>query len=546
MDRRDFLTLAPSRKKTVKATAARTYSGLAPYTGDWGTAQVVHLLKRAMFGAAPADVAHFKNLGMDAAVDALMQANTIAPAPPVNNYSMGVPDSTGVAPGATWVTAPEGDDDLNDDRRGSYKAWWTGVMLNQQRTVHEKLVLFWHNHWATETQTIRDARFIYLHNVTLRNHALGNFKDMTKAITLDPGMLVYLNGYLNEKTAADENYARELLELYTCGKGPQSLYQEEDVRAAAHVLTGYKVDKTAIQSYFDAAKHDEKNKQFSSWFSNKVISGKTGEMGTTELDDMLTIIFAQHEVAKFICRKFYQFFIYYEIDQATEANVIEPLANVFRDNNYEIKPLLLALFKCEHFYDPLNMSCLIKSPVDLTVGLCREFGVTFAAPADYANAYPQWAALQSAAARQQQNIGDPPGVSGWEAYYLAPQFHELWINTDTLPQRNMFADQMIGNGFRGLRINPIVFAELTSDPGNPVTLVNESLDVLYRMGVSDATKTFMKDKILLEEKGPDYYWTEAWNLYKSDTSNAANRGVVESHLRNFYKYVMNLSEYHLA
>ncbi|RPE12877.1 DUF1800 domain-containing protein [Chitinophaga lutea] len=546
MDRRDFLTLAPSRKKTSKPAAARTYSGLAPYTGEWGTAQVVHLLKRAMFGAAPADVKHFRAMSMDQAVDALIQNNTVTPAPPVNNYSQGAPDSTGVAPGATWVTAPEGDEDLNNDRRTSYKAWWTGVMLSQQRTIHEKLVLFWHNHWATETQTIGDARFMYLHNVTLRQYALGNFRAMAKAITLDPAMLVYLNGYLNEKTAADENYARELLELFTCGKGPASLYQEEDVRAGAHVLTGYKVDKINIRSYFDPSKHDITNKQFSPWFSNKVISGKTGEMGATELDDMLQIIFAQHEVAKFICRKFYQFFIYYEIDDATETNVIEPLAKIFRDANYEIKPLLLALFKCEHFYDPLNMSCLIKSPVDFTVGLCREFGVTVAPAADYANAYPQWQALQSAAGRQQQNIGDPPGVSGWEAYYLAPQFHELWINTDTLPQRNMFADQMIGNGYRGLRIDPIAFAEQLSDPSNPVLLVRDSLDILYRMGVSDTTKSFLKDNILLGGTEQDYYWTQAWNVYKADTSNAANKAVVVQHLRALYKYIMNLSEYHLA
>ncbi|MGX5820793.1 DUF1800 domain-containing protein [Chitinophaga lutea] len=543
MDRRDFL-LAPSRKTTVTVKAARTWSGLTPYTGDWGTAQVVHLLKRAMFGAKPADVRHFAAMTMDQAVDALIQANTVTPAPPVNHTS--TTDTTGVTPGATWVNAPAGNEDLNNTRRTSYKAWWTGLMLNQERTVHEKLVLFWHNHWATETQIVQDARFDYLHNQTLRNHALGNFKAMAKAITLDPAMLVYLNGYLNEKTAADENYARELLELFTCGKGPDSHYEEADVRAAAHVLTGYKVDKVNIRSYFDPSKHDIGNKQFSPWFSNKVISGKTGEMGATELDDMLTIIFAQPEVAKFICRKFYQFFIYYEIDAATETNVIEPLAKIFRDNNYEIKPLLLALFKSEHFYDPLNMSCLIKSPVDFCVGLCREFGVSFAPATDYVNAYGQWRTVQSAAATQQQNIGDPPGVSGWDAYYLAPQFHELWINTDTLPKRNKFVDQIITTGVGGLRIDPVVIADQMPEPANPVYLVRDSLDILYRMGVSDATKTFLKDKILLQGQQQDYYWTDAWNLYKSDPSNTMNKNVVVRHLMELYKYIMNLSEYHLA
>lgn len=550
MDRRDFLTIAPSRKRTATVNGSRTDTGLNAYTGAWGTAQVVHLLKRAMFGAAPLDVRHFENMSMDAAVDALLQANTVTPTPPVNSYNTGgYTDPTGVVPGAPWVLAPDaaaGDDVLNPKRRTSYKAWWTGLMLNQERSIHEKMVLFWHNHFATETQTIGDARFSYGYNVVLRTHALGNFKNLVKAITLDPGMLVYLNGYLNEKTAADENYARELLELFTCGKGPDSQYQEEDVRAAAHVLTGYKVDKVTCTSYFDATKHDIENKKFSNWFSNKVITGKTGAAGTTELDDMLGIIFLQQEVAKFICRKFYQFFIYYEIDAGAEANVITPLANIFRAANYEIKPLLIALFKSEHFYDALNMSCLIKSPVDFTVGLCREFGVKFSPAANYAQAYPQWGALQGAAANQQQNIGDPPGVSGWEAYYLAPQFHELWINTDTLPKRNRMVDLMISSGYNGLIIDPIAFASQMPNPGDPIALVKDSLDILYRMGVSEATRTFLKDKILLAGQNMDYYWTQAWGAYIANPGDAMAKNTVVKHLNDLYKYIMNLSEYHLA
>ncbi len=445
---------------------------------------------------------------------------------------------------------PEGDEDLNDARRYSYKAWWTGLMLNQSRSIHEKMVLFWHNHFATETQTIQDARFMYGYNAMLRTHALGNFKALTKAVTIDPGMLVYLNGYLNEAESADENYARELLELFTCGKGPDSQYQEEDVRAAAHVLTGYKVDKINITSYFDPTKHDVQNKQFSSWFSNKVITGKTGMMGTTELDDMLNIIFVQQEVAKFICRKLYQFFIYYEIDSAAEAEVITPLADIFRAANYDIRPVLAALFKSEHFYDPANMSCLIKSPVDYTVGMCREFGVSFAPASDYNNAYAQWRSLQAAAGNQQQNIGDPPGVSGWDAYYLAPQFHELWINTDTLPKRNYLADQMITTGYvsmgQTLKIDPLVFTKQLPDPSNPVLLIDDALAILYRMDLSGAMKAYLKNDILLKGQQQDYYWTQVWNIYVSDPGDAMNTALVVEMLKALYKTIMNLSEYHLA
>jgi hypothetical protein len=281
-----------------------------------------------------------------------------------------------------------------------------------------------------------------------------------------------------------------------------------------------------------------------------VITGKTGEMGTTELDDMLAIIFQQHEVAKFICRKFYQFFIYYEIDQNAEENVITPLADIFRSANYEIKPLLSALLRSEHFYDPLNMSCLIKSPVDFTVGLCREFGVQFAPAANYAQAYPQWRALQNAAAQQQQNIGDPPGVSGWDAYYLAPQFHELWINTDTLPKRTSMADRLITTGYSSggatLQIDPLIFTDQLPDPSDPVALINDALSILYRMGISEAMKTYLKNNILLKGQEQDYYWTTAWNAYKAAPGDAMARGLVVSMLKDLYHSIMNLSEYHLA
>ncbi|RAJ10793.1 uncharacterized protein (DUF1800 family) [Chitinophaga skermanii] len=550
MDRRAFLSFAPlSPKKAKKLSYGRTFSGVNLYNGEWTTAQVVHLLKRAMFGATPADVAYFKTLTMDQAVETLLNISPM-PTPPVNNYNVdGYSDPTGVAAGATWVTAPEGDEEVQTRRKNSYKYWWIGLMLNQQRTIHEKMVLFWHNHFATETNTVKDGRYLYNHNITLRQYALGNFKALTKAVTLDPAMLVYLNGYLNVKTAPDENYARELHELFTVGKGPDSHFTEPDVQATARVLTGYKIDKVTCKSYFDATLHDSTNKEFSTWYGSKVISGKTGNLGTTELDDLLNIIFSQAEVAKFICRKLYRFFVYYDIDQSVEDEVITPLANLFRQNNYEIKPVLQALFKSEHFYDPLNMSCLIKSPLDFTVGLCREFGVTFPPASNYNDAYGTWQVVQYAASIQQQNIGDPPGVSGWEAYYQEPQFHELWINTDTLPKRNQFSDLAISIGYtiggHTVTIDPIDFAKHLPDPSDPIKLVSDSLDILYRMGVSTETKTFLKDMILLTGTETDYYWTNAWNAYESNPD-MANKDVVLKRLQALYKYIMNLSEYQLA
>jgi len=548
MDRRQFLTLSPARRKTVKASLGRTTTGISPYTGTFDTPQAVHLLKRALFGASPADLAWAKGMTMDQAVDALLTPQATAPQPPVNNYGN---DATGIAPGATWVnSAPYTDDDeLDQNRRNSYKAWWLGVMLNQPRSIHEKMVLFWHNHFVTETQTVTDLRYVYKYNATLRQYALGNFKDMTEAITLDPAMLIYLNGYLNGKEAPDENYARELHELFTVGKGPDSHYTEEDVRATARVLTGYRVDPNTITSYFDSTQHDFTNKKLSAFYGEQQVTGRTGPNGRQELNDLLDIIFSQPEAAKFIVRKIYRYFIYYKIDDAVEQNVITPLADIFRNNNYEILPVLSTLFRSEHFYDPLNMSCLIKSPIDFCVGLCREFSVQFPPAADYSMAYDAWHYVQDTAARMLQNIGDPPLVAGWDAYYQEPQFHELWINTDTFPKRNMFSDMLIsGQGAMGLSIDVLAFADQLSDPSNPVTLVKDSLDLLYRVDVSDNLRDFLKNNILLSGQNPnsDYYWTNAWLAYKGNPGDANLRGVVETRLRALYKYIMNLSEYQLS
>ena len=129
-------------------------------------------------------------------------------------------------------------------------------MINQGTSIHEKMILFWHNHFATETLDIGDARYVYKHHMLLRKYALGNFKEFVKEITIDPAMLRYLNGYLNNKNSPDENYARELQELFTLGKGPKSNYTEGDVKAAARVLTGYTVNATIISSVFDPNRHD--------------------------------------------------------------------------------------------------------------------------------------------------------------------------------------------------------------------------------------------------------------------------------------------------
>jgi len=549
MDRRAFLAIPAASPSPLKnKRAERNLStGINPYSGPWTGNEVVHLLKRTMFGSTLADIEHFKTMSMSQAVDELLNPVSPLPMPPLKDYAGA--DTT--AAGATWVNEESTDSSINNARRNSFKKWWMGVMINQDRSLREKLTLFWHNHFSTETGTIDNASFVYKHHELLRQNALGNFKALVRAVTIDPGMLVYLNGEKNTSIAPDENYARELQELFTLGKENSPNYTEDDVRTVARVLTGWRNNTATIQSFFDETVHDTDNKSFSSSFYNgAVITGRTGPTGgDQELDDLINLIFSKsEEVSRYIVKKIYRWFVYYDIDSSTMANVIEPLALIFRNSNWDIRSVMSALLKSEHFFDPLNQGCLIKSPIDLMVGLCREFKVAF--PVTFKEQYALWDTVRIGAAAILQDIGDPPDVSGWKAYYQEPQFHEMWINSDTYPKRNQFTDIMSVSGFtrsgQRIIIDPISFAKDLPNAADPNALITDSLSILYRIPLSQASRDQIKKDILLTGQNTDYYWSNAWNAYIASPSDMMAYSTVNSRLQGLYKYFMNLAEYHLA
>ncbi len=559
MDRRNFLTAHKQSGYVVDTSfpgVREIYSGLTPYSGPWTTPEITHLLKRTMFGAAKADVDYFKGRSLNDAVNDLLSIPTVPPSPPLKNYdNSNIPANDleyAVAAGTTWVTNNSTDGTANSRRVNSLKSWWIGLMINQQRNILEKMVLFWHNHFSTETADIGRAIWCYQNNVILRQYALGNFKQFVKAITLDTGMLRYLNGYLNTNTAPDENYSRELQELFTIGKENKPNYTEDDVKQAARVLTGWRIDNNTNTVLFQANRHDPGNKQFSTFYNNTIVTGKTSALGgDQELDAMLDMIFAKAvEVSEFIVRKLYRWFCYYSIDPATEANVIQPLAKIFRDSNWEIKPVLSGLFKSEHFFDALNQGCLIKSPLDMTVGVCREFGIVFPPASDVINSYFMWEYVRNQASLMQQNVGDPPSVSGWAPYYQVPQFHELWVNSDTLPKRNRFTDQLITTGYsrngKRIQIDPVAYAKKFSNPADPNILLSDMVDNLYRVPLAGSSMQSVKKQILLSNQDQDYYWSNAWNAHIATPSDTALYQIVNTRLQTLIKYLMNLAEYQLS
>ncbi|MES2629511.1 MAG: DUF1800 family protein, partial [Bacteroidota bacterium] len=338
---------------------------------------------------------------------------------------------------------------------------------------------------------------------------------------------------------------RELQELFTLGKGPGSGYTEQDVKEAARVLTGYSIDLTTNTYVFYPYLHDETNKQFSSFYGNRVITGRTGPDGEKEMDDLISMIFEQDEVAKHIVRNIYRWFVYYVIDEDIEQNVITPLAAIFRDSNYELVPVLEALLKSEHFYDSYNMGCVIKNPLDYVLGTIKNFGVTMPS----ANIADQYYGLRVGNIFNYvlaMDLGDPPNVAGWEAYRSNPMYHEAWINAVTISYRNQLFEIMLtpnGYQYKGIRlkIEYIEFTETIANAEDPNLLI-ANLSELFFNDTLTATQVTGLKAILLSNQALDHYWTDAWLNYITDPTNAMYKSIVNQRLYGFYRYFLSLAE----
>jgi uncharacterized protein (DUF1800 family) len=524
---------------------------LTEYTGVWGRAEVIHLLRRTTFGVRQADITTLQAMSMSNAVDYLFSnVPAAAPAPPLNNYNTTTyTDPTGVAAGATWVAAAYGDGTVNSKRRTSLKAWWMGLILDQNLSILEKMVFFWHNHFATELSTIGDARYGYIHHAMLRENALGNFKTLVKKVTVDMAMLRYLNGYVNTKTAPDENYARELQELFTVGKYNFPNYSEDDVKAAARVLTGWRINATTLTSYFDPNRHSTGNKVFSAFYNNTVINYQSGAAGEQETEQLIDMIFAQTETANYICQKLYRYFVYYDIDSTTQTHVIDPLAALLITSNFDIVPVVKKLLKSDHFYDVLSRGCYIRTPLDYIIGTFRTTGIRLPATFTVEQQYKVWAYLVTYAANNGLDLGEPPNVSGFPAWYQTPEYYELWINSNTYPKRLMFTDMMLGSGFTAgtgstIRIDVLAFTKTYAQAGDPDLLVAYFCSLFIGLDISAAQKDSYKS-ILLSGQTSNYYWTNAWDTYILSPT-TANANIVKPRLTSLLTELTRLPEHQLC
>lgn len=546
MNRRQFLTGFLTEEQSQNSTTAPRGSSTdtSPYNGQWTKKEITHLLRRTMYGAAYSDITYFAGKTLAQTVDELLTTGT-APSPPLNYYGT----DSGAALGQTWVNATL-DVNANINRGLSLLAWEAGNMVNQSKSLEEKMVIFWLNHFGTNIQEYADARYGYKHITTIRQHCLGNFKDLVRAITIDPAMLHFLNGYKNTKAKPDENYGRELMELFTVGKDGGQKYSEDDVKEAARVLTGYRIVTNSATYVFDSSKHDTGTKTFSAFYSNTTISGKSGAAGEQELDELLNMIFATPDVALFICRRLYRYFVYYEIDSAVETNVIAPMAAAFRSSGYDIKEPLRLLFNSEHFFDSYNVGAIIKPPLDLIVGVTRETKVLYPDNTDLEAQYFMWLqiALVSGQGLQQLIFG-PPNVAGWAAYHQEPNYHELWISTVTLPLRNQITDLLI---YIGLKKNGKKAVIDTTDwlsqypDADNVDLVIQQLNEHLLTHPLSANNQALLRTVMLGGQTTSYYWTQIWLDYQNNPTDAAKKKLVTDKLQSVLKYITSLEEFQLS
>ena len=262
------------------------------------------------------------------------------------------------------------------------------------------------------------------------------------------------------------------------------------------------------------------------------------------------MIFTKQEAAKFIVRKLYRFFVYYDIDNTTEFNIIVPLAQQLVNNGWEIKPILERLLKSDHFFDMLSQDCFIRTPLDYVIGTFRTFDIQLPGWWKADNRYKIYNYLRYYMGLLGGEPNKPPNVAGWPAFYQEPDYYQKWINSTTMPRRMQFMDLMLGNGFSAgtgtaIKIDPMHLAKKFYSPGEPNLLINFYCDLLLGLDLSKSLKDTYKVASLLSNQTQDYYWSNAWAAYISN-SNTTNTNAVRTRLVSLLTDLTHMAEHNLC
>jgi uncharacterized protein (DUF1800 family) len=462
----------------------------------WNEKTATHLLNRAAFGGTPAEIEKIRRKGLALAVRDLVDFEPAAAEVPPPTWAH-PKDLKSLRMAAR---AADNAADKKEKKRElrmmegqeivDLRRWWLDRMINGPAPLLEKMTLFWHGHFATSIDKVKDAYWMWLQNDTFRRNAFGSFAALTKKMSRDPAMMIYLDLEKSRPEHPNENWAREVMELFTVGIGN---YTEQDIRESARAFTGYRVDMTTQQYRFAAFQQDRGNKTF------------MGQTGPLDGDQVLDVIVRQPACARFIGRKLWRFFV----EDEPSNQMVDAVAASLRKHNLEIRPVLREIFSSAEFYDERVMDAQIKSPVQFLVQTAKLLE----------SPLPDPTVAQNALRQMGQTLFAPPNVKGWDG-------GKSWITTSTLLFRYNFANYLVngdsmfpgntpprpqgkGVGFsraaapEPVRRDPIDVAKVipTDLRDKPKELIDFLSDRLFQTRASDKmASTFAQ---YLEAKKPD-------------------------------------------
>lgn len=506
MNRRSLLTgfvRGMKRDDLPDASPMILEAGAEAYTSPLSLADAYHLLRRVGFGPSHTQAASLVGRMAADVVDELLGSDNEDPPPSPGSWT------------ETWTEDPDGADLQTrfaiwrqwDNSMAAFAKWWITRMSTEGSAV-EKTTLFWTSHWVSEydfDNTNSVPQLLWRQYLMLRKHRIGNLRQLALEATLDSAMLYYLGGTFNSVGKPNENYARELMELFLTGLG---WYTEGDVKEAARVLTGWRAQQFSdapapngkYQAWFDAAAHDTGAKQF----LGITIPARTEDNNTAfqvREEEVLRIIDILHTaraeaVSRFITSKVYRYYVYSSPGDLPQA-FIEDVAKVFRDADFNLRALFKAMFSSAHFFDPALRGAQIKTPIELVAGLQRQLGLDIGNPQTWVD-------------RMDQPVMDPPTVAGWPGY-------RTWISTNTYPVRRSFArdliktltDQQAG-----------AFIRMFDDYSDARKLVNAIVAYMLPVPVSSERTTYYLNALL--QGAPDYDWPTIVNNPSATGSRVRN------------------------
>lgn len=553
-------------------------ASLQPYTGILGKRLAKHLLRRATFAINKSLINEFSAYTVDQALTKLLEIPEKKLIQPIHYVSGSL---TSPSP---WINDDPIYGSVNDDngsgqvKRNNYLASWWLDEAKDDASLRHKMTYFLFTDFTTSIRTLNN-KFHYDYLMLLEFFCLGDWKEFCFQMTKNNVMLSYLNNDENTKANPNENFAREVLELFTIGKGAQdgvgdyTNYTEKDVEEAAKVLTGWTFDKRNRGAYLNgeaygnvpcgyanSSRHDFGEKQFSHRFNNHKIeawdtSGKSESQKQVQIENELRAFFdmvlAQDETAKFICRKLYRFFVSRHIDAEIENDIIAPLSATFRAN-YNLGDTITQLLKSKHFYDADDgdanneiIGGMIKTPMDLVL---QTLSITHypvpdaitSGEAHYKNFY-YFQVMNKILVASGQDIFRPPSVAGFPPFYEAPDYDKFWFNSSTIIARYNMADVLLNASQTKTNFYVSNFIRNNIDnPSNAFEMVRELTEIMFPESVSDERLGFFVNDILLDDGSltPEM-WQEEWEHFE----NTGSRGGVESALIPLFKALTWSQEY---